>query len=346
MQHMDAAKHATGLSYRRLCAEMEVPFTSFRRWNKRRLTEEPLLKVPGPRKTEPFDLAVLRDEIRHLPHGTHRTQGTGRLHEKYRLQVSRRDIDDLVASVRRALNLEERQGLLRVEWLVPGVVWSIDGTEYTGLGAPAGTELMTVKDMASKYLFRPMVTRWTPCDDEVGGHLSGLFYTHGEPLFTKRDNGGNLRGDGVTVVLQKNWVMPLVSPPEYPQYNGSLEHTQGDLKEAIRQILPKGRDATLEEFEMASRLAAHDLNHEPKAVLKGRTSCLAFNGGKNPARYDIDERRAIYDWLNETAGCILQEIKDDSKTAIATAKRKAAEMWLVKNNIIRLTINGKSVTLF
>ena len=129
-------------------------------------------------------------------------------------------------------------------------------------------------------------------------------------------------------------------------WHRSLGSVNGNIKEAIRQILPKGREATLEEVEMASRLAAHDLNHEPKAVLKGRTPCLAFNGGKNPARYDIEERRTVYDWLNETAGCILQEIKDDSKTAIATAKRKAAEMWLVKNNIIRLTVNGKSVTLF
>jgi hypothetical protein len=291
-------------------------------------------------------LAVLRNEITHLPHGTHRTQGTGRLHEKYRLQMSRRDLDDLVASVRGELNREERKGLLRVEWLVPGVVWSIDGTEYTDRGVPAGSELMTVKDMASKYLFRPMATAWTPCGEEVSGHLSRLFFIHGAPLFVKKDNGGNLKADDVASALQKSWVMPLISPPEYPRYNGSLEHSQGDIKEAIRQSLPLGRNVSLEEFEMISRIAAHDLNHEPTKVLKGRTPCSVFNGGKNPAKYDIDERRAVYDFLNETAECILQEIKDDSKTAIATAKRKAAEMWLVKNNIIRLTVNGKSVTLF
>jgi hypothetical protein len=350
MRHMEAARHETGLSYRRLCEEMDVPFASFRRWRERRLAEEPLLKVPGPKKTVPFNLAVLRDEIVCLPHGTHRTHGTVWLHDRYRLHVSRRDLDDLVTSVRRELNREERRGLRRVEWLVPGVVWALDGTEYTDPGVPTGAELLTVKDMASKYLFRPMATAWTPCAEEVARHMSRLFFIHGAPLFGKRDSGGNLRGQEVSDVFKANWVIPLISPVEYPRYNGSLENTQGDIKEAIQQSLPLGREVTLEEFETHSRLAAHDLNHKSSSVLKGRTPCELFRGGKNPARYTIEERRAVYDWLNETSECILQKTEActerEKDKANATARRKAVEMWLVRNNVIRLTVNGKSVTLF
>jgi hypothetical protein len=350
MNHIEAARNATGLSYRRLCNEMDVPFASFRRWRERRVAEEPLLRVPGPKKTVPFDPAVLRGEIDALPHGTHRTHGTVWLHHRYRLHVSRRDLDDLVAAVRRDLKRDERRELCRVEWLVPGAVWSLDGTEYTGPGVPIGAELLTVKDMASKYLFRPMATAWTPCAEEVGGHMSRLFFIHGAPLFGKRDNGGNLRAKEVSDVFKENWVIPLISPPEYPRYNGSLENTQGDIKEAIRQSLPLGREVTLEEFETHSRLAAHDLNHKPSRVLKGRTPCSLFGGGKNPARYTKDERRAIYDWLNETSGCILQKTEvyteREKERVVAMARRKAVEMWLVRNNMIRLTINGKSVTLF
>jgi hypothetical protein len=349
VKHIENAKTITRLSYRKLCASMEVPYHRFRRWRNRVAGSLPVLTAPGPKKTEAFDPAVLRGEVSGLAHGVHRTSGTGTLYGRYRFALSRRDFCELVTQVRLEMRLKERMNLTRVEWLVPGMVWATDGTEYCEPGAPKGIELLTMREMCSKYLFRPLCTLWTPCGEEISGYLANLFYVNGLPLFVKMDNGGNLCSEAVTETLQEHWVIPLYSPPEYPRYNGSLENAQGDIKGAIQQLLPLGRAATETEFEMCARVAAHDLNHQARRVLKGKTACGVLGGGRNPISITIPERREIYDWLNDTTGSILSQLEDPqkepSKRAIATARRKAAELWLVKNNIIRLTRNGKSVTL-
>lgn len=351
VKHIENARAMTRLPYRELCASMEVPYHRFRRWRNRVAGSLPALNVPGPKKTEAFDSGVLRGEVKALVHGAHRTSGTGRLYGRYCFALSRRDFSDLVTQVRLEIRLKERLNLTRVEWLVPGMVWATDGTEYCGPGVPTGSELLTVREMCSKYLFRPLCTFWTPCGEEIGGYLANLFFVHGLPLFLKMDNGANLCSEVAMETIGEHWIIPLLSPPEYPRYNGSIENAQGDIKEAIQHLLPLDRVATETEFEMCARVAAHDLNHQARRVLKSRTSCHVLNGGRNPINITIPERRAIYDWLNDTSESILSQLEEEpledaSKRARATARRKAAELWLVKNNIIRLTRNGESVTLF
>lgn len=349
VKHIEAARAMTRLSYRMLCTDMEVPYHRFRRWRTRVAGNRPVLTVPGPKKAEAFDPAVLRGEITGMSHGAHRTAGTGKLYGKYRFAVSRRDLLDLVSLVRLEMRLEERRNLTRVEWCVPGMVWATDGTEYNEPGAPKGSELLTLREMCSKYLFRPLYTTYTPSGEEVGGYLANVFFVNGIPLFVKMDLGGNFCSESVTDVLREHWVIPLYSPPEYPRYNGSLENAQGDIKGAIQQLLPLGRTVTETEFELCARVAAHDLNHQKRRVLKGKTPCNRLWGRQKPTNVTIRDRRDIYDWLNDITGSILSEVedpsKDASKRAIATARRHAAELWLAKNDIIRLTRNGKSVTL-
>ncbi len=326
---------------------MEVPYHRFNRWRKRVHSSLPVLTVPGPKKTQPFDPAELRNEIRSLPHGPHRSCGTGRLFGRYCFRVSRREFNDLVARVRFELRQEKRRALLRVKWLVPGMVWAMDGTMFRGNGVLRDAELMTTREMRSKYLFKPLCTMWTPSSTEVGAYLSYLFWLHGAPLFAKLDLGGNLRGEEVLMALAENWVYPLFSPPEYPGYNGSVENVQGDIKGEIRRLLPLENNATETEFDLCSQLAAHNLNHQPRRVLDGKTACQVLGGGVNPLRVTIPERREVYDWLNDTSESILSLLEEgDSQRAKATAKRRAAEMWLSKNNVIKLTKDGESVTLF
>jgi hypothetical protein len=90
----------------------------------------------------------------------------------------------------------------------------------------------------------------------------------------------------------------------------------------------------------------YELNHKSRRILKGRTPCQVLGGGKNPVNLTIQERRIVYDCVKETCGSILSQIDDPSEKDIAKAWRKAAESWLEKNGVIRLTRNGKSVTLF
>jgi hypothetical protein len=300
--------------------------------------------APGPAKTGLFNPAVLAGELALLTHGNNRTLGTGRLYGKYKESLSRREIAFMAAEVRAELNDIHRRNLQRVEWLVPGVVWAIDGTEYTD--APGKRQLMTVRDLCSKYLFRPMGTEWTPCGVEVGEHMATLWNENETPLFLKMDNGSNLVCQDTMIVLAENRVIPLISPPVYPRYNGSLENAQGDFKEAVRESLPIGRMVSLEEFKLHAALAAHNLNHRSREVLKGKNPCQVLHDESRRIRFTQPERMAIYDLINQTQEDIIKEVSDVSKRSVATARRKAIEAWLLKNNIIRVTINGKSVTQF
>jgi hypothetical protein len=344
VNRIDFAKQRTGLSYRDLCRAMDVSHRKFKRWRRRKESGLPLLQAPGPSKTGPFDPAVLAGELASLSHGVHRTLGIGRLYVKYGQSLSRREIACMAVELRAELNDIHRRNLLRVEWLAPGVVWAIDGTEYTD--ASENRQVLTMRDLCSKYLFRPMVTAWTPCSEEVGGHVATLCEVNESPLFLKMDNGSNLIGQPVMKTLAENRTIPLISPPEYPQYNGSLEKAQGDIKEAIRKSLPLGRNVSLEEFELHAALAAHDLNHRAKEILKGKNPCQVFHDTNRRIRFTEPERMVVYDWINQTQNGILKEAQDFSKRAVATARRKAIEAWLLKNNVIRLTLNGKSVTQF
>jgi len=344
VNRIDFAKQRTGLSYRELCRAMDVSHRKFKRWKRRKEHGQPLLRAPGPSKTAPFDPTVLSGELASLQHGAHRIYGIGRLYVKYGESLSRREIACMAAELIAELNGINRQNLLRVEWLMSNVVWAIDGTEYTDVYGKR--QLMTTRDLCSKYLFRPMATEWTPSSNEVAGYLDRLCFVNQSSLFLKMDNGGNLIGQSTMSTLAERMIIPLVSPPAYPQYNGSLEKTQGDFKETIRESLPLRRDVSLEEFELHAALAAHGLNHRAKDSLKGKNPCQVYYDEARRMHFTIPERKAIYDWINQTQESILKEAQDFSKRTIATARRKAIEAWLRKNNIIRLTLNGKSVTQF
>ena len=342
VSRIDFAKQRTGLPHRSLCRAMGISHRTFKRWRCRKENGLPLVNAPGPSKTEPFDPAVLAGELVSLPHGVHRIRGMGLLHAKYCRSLSRRELDFMASMVREEDNDIRRRNLLRVTWVQPGLVWAIDGTEFTEV--PGGWELMTIRDLCSKYLFRPLVTQWTPCNEEVAGHLVTLLHDEEDPLFLKMDNGGNLVGQTVMSMLADKRIIPLVSPPHYPRYNGSLEKTQGDIKETIRTSLPLSRCVTHDELALYAALAAHDLNHRPKGVLRDRTACQVLRDNTGRIRFTEKERMVIYEWINENQQTILQKAQIFTNRAVANARRQAIEAWLLKNDMIRLTRNGKSVT--
>jgi hypothetical protein len=345
VKRIDFARERTGLPLSSLCRDIGVPFRTFRRWNSRRGANVPLLRPPGPAKTGVFDPAVLAGELASLQHGTHRTAGMGLLYGKYGDALSRRELACMAEEVRKEQNADERRNLRHVEWLVPGICWAFDGTTFTS-ESTGKQEIMTVRDLCSKYMLQPMVTQWTPCCAEVAGHTAELASVQELPLFLKMDNGGNLTGHEHLVVLADRRIIPLISPRVYPQYNGSLEKTQGDVKNAIRESLPLGRIVPPQEFKLHAELAMHVLNHQPREVLGGKNSCTVYHDEARRKRFTQQERTAIYDWINQTTESILKEVRSVTKQTMATARRKAIEAWLIKNNVIRITLNGLNVTQF
>jgi hypothetical protein len=103
---------------------------SFNRWRCRIRENLVLIKSPGPKKVESFDYLVLDAEIRLLDHGRKRSAGRTELCQRHHLSLSRRELGRMVERVRQDFWADHRRHLRRIEWVTPGVVWAMDGTEY------------------------------------------------------------------------------------------------------------------------------------------------------------------------------------------------------------------------
>lgn len=64
---------------------------------------------------------------------------------------------------------------------------------------------------------------------------------------------------------------------------------------------------SLEEFDLHAALAAHDLNHQAKDILKGKNPCQVFHEETRRIRFTIPERKVVYDWINKAQESILKE---------------------------------------
>jgi transposase InsO family protein len=58
----------------------------------------------------------------------------------------------MVERVRQDLESDRRAHLRRIEWLTPGVVWAMDGTEYD-VGLASKIYLCNTQDLGSRYKF-------------------------------------------------------------------------------------------------------------------------------------------------------------------------------------------------
>jgi hypothetical protein len=337
---IEGMKRETGMSYRDLCTECGVPYSSFMRVKGRRRRGEPAVCTPGPKKVEPFDLRQLAEEVRSLAHRRKRTHGTSGLIAAYADGISRRDIQRMVTEARSERLHERRAALRQVTWHVPCLVWAVDGTEETKIvkGRPY---YLNHQDLGSKYILPPLVEDHEACGETVAGHLAKLMKEYGAPLFYKRDNKGNLNHPAVNEVLEENLVIPLNSPLAYPEYNGSLEKTNGDLKRRVRENLG-GVTVPTYLAELHACLAAHELNHIPRACLAARTACEVWRAGAPQARfYTRRKRKEVMDWIRDTASAILAQLDGSDRRAEEKAWRLAAEAWLQANGFITVSSGRK-----
>ena len=315
----------------------DVSYPTFMRWNHRYESGAELVSVPGPKKIERLELDALESDILRLTYGPKRTSGTGSLHRKYQHQISRRNLDEMVIEARRKVLEERRESMRRITWNTPRSVWSMDVTEAKVKGGTAFVNLL--QDMSSKYKLHSIADYEEPCGEEVAVQLELAFRKNGPPLFLKRDNGGNLNHAAVKDVLEQHMVIPFNSPPSYPQFNGSIENANCEMKkdesfELVRKLEAyKGN-----ELPLFTDNVLNCLNHKERGVLGRKCSCLVFFGSEklNVTRRD---RKEIYEWIIEEKLEILEElghgIKDDKAT------RLAIETWLLMNGHITVARNGE-----
>jgi transposase InsO family protein len=304
-----------------------------------------LVEKPGPAKVEPLNVGALTLDILRLRYGRKRTGGFGELYERYRNQISRRDLQCLVEAIRREMRRDELALMRRIEWLVPGQVWSVDDAELDVLLQGKG-KLHLVRDLGSRYVLRGLGDEVMQRGERVADNLADLVRIHGAPLFLKRDNGSNLNHRAVNEVLGELGIIPLNSPPYYPPYNGGIERAQDEMKRHLVMRLgaePVGARV----FRLECEVTGHELNHRRRAVLGGRTACQALTDARGTMRvFGRRERREVYEEIQGLAVDIMEVLDEHTVAAAETAFRYAAETWMQLNQFIRVIQNGKVLPCF
>jgi hypothetical protein len=304
------------------------------RWRERTHNGEQPCHRPGPAKVESLDMNLIVKQIRAMHHGRHRTEGTGELYREHKERISRRDLSELVRKERNELRQQKAQKQYHIQWHVSRLVWAMDDTEYRPDKRYPKAYLHNVQDLGSRYKFGALVGLSLACGEDVVAHLAELFNRHGPPLFLKRDNGGNLNHHGVDELLQAAMVIPLNSPRCYPQYNGSMERAQREIKGMLARHV-KAPSAFL---AIQSDMEIHELNHSPREDLGNRTPCSVFGSGKDHARlYTRRKRKEVYENIREkTLAFADMEGYDPDR-----AWRRAVRTWLQENRFITVSRGGK-----
>lgn len=176
------------VSYRRICKNCRIARSNFYRWVDRIRRNRAPVYPPGPGKLgPPVEVKRIRKELSGLPNKNKRTLGTGELYDKYKESISRRDFQDLVVEVRDEIKQKRRESQKQVICLVPGVIWSMDGT-YAGKDIFGYKhDMHVVKDLCSTYNFPPSCSR-NISGHQVAAQLEDLFQKYNPPLVMKRDN--------------------------------------------------------------------------------------------------------------------------------------------------------------
>jgi hypothetical protein len=339
MEIIEDIKGCTGMPDAIICRAMRVPESTLGRWRRRKKENHPFINRPGPKKAEPFDASALDAEIRLLGHGVKRSAGVTKLYGRYQESVSRRELSRMVGQVRQDLVADHRRNLRQIDWLMPGVVWAMDVTEYD-LGVAGKIHLHNTQDLGSRYKFPPLSGE-CPVGEEVAGYLSEKFSRFGPPLFLKRDNGGNLNHGVVNGVLAEFFVLPLNSPAYYAPYNGAIEESQRELKACLREKLLSECLRFPDSITVYAEAAAHDLNHRHRPCLHGKTACQVFFPLGKRSIFSKLERREIYDILLERVERILASMNQFDKSAQEAAWRIAVEFYLQSRGFINVHIPKK-----
>lgn len=314
LHQFDSMKQSSQTSWRALCDL--VPYSSLMRWRQRQRRALPLWQRPGPKKALPLDWSQFQPLLRQLNHGRVRTQGTGKLQERFAQSLSRRQLGALVRDHRR----DQLHSMKHIHWLWTGLAWSCDATEYND------AQIVAVQDMASRYRLRPLVVQQQE-GRQIAAHLEHLFRQHGAPLFLKRDNGSPFNCWHVEDMMARFGVMPLNNPPHFPRYNGSMEKNIQDFKTALDQRL-QHTAIVPQDFTLAVEVTTHDLNHRSRRCLKGRTACALFHDPAQRLRWTQRQRQTIFRLLLQRFGAMIGNTTNGRQPRPATLWRVTVESWL------------------
>ena len=326
LHQLAAMKQTTRLPWRKLC--VEVPYANVMRWRQRQRLNLPVCQSPGPKKTVPLNWPEFYPLLRQLEHGRVRTHGTSELYRQFADAISRRQLAGLVQDLRR----DQLAHMKRIDWLHPGLAWSIDATEY------GDQQIIPVLDLHARYRLQPLVSDRLE-GNQIARHLEKLFRQHGPPLFLKRDNGSVFNCQPVDAVMARFGVLPLNNPPHFPRYNGAKEKSIRDLKAALDQRF-QPQPAVPADLALAVAVTVHELNHKPRRCLQGRTACAAFHDDAARRRWTKPQRKEIFRLLLHRFGAMIGKTTNGNHPLKpATAWRVSVESWLRRQGLILVRQN-------
>jgi hypothetical protein len=314
-----------------LCYEL-IPCATVLRWRARAQAGQPLVEPAGPKKHRPVDTNSVKKKIQQLEHSRHRTAGTGALWEELQAEISRRHFQALVAEERH----NQITDMKRIDWLKPGTTWSLDTTTY----GPDKMKITPLRDLSSKYQVPAPLVASEENGEQIAFYLDRMFKQEGPPAFLKRDCGSPLNCAAVDAVLERHWVLPLNSPPACPRYNGSIERSMRDLKDALdarrEEALVKQTPLSLE-----VELVTHQLNHRRLRSLGGLTPCQLYHDPRHRMRLHAGTRESICRAIIEEYCQYVQCMPERTRHTLNAAWRLVVESWLRRQGWITVRQNNK-----
>jgi hypothetical protein len=309
-----------------------IPCATVLRWRARAKAGEPLIEPAGPKKSTPLDTEALKDRIRELQHGRRRTAGTTALWEELKDEVSRRRFQEMVAEERR----NRLNDMKRIQWLKPGTAWSLDTTEY----GPDKTKITPLRDLASKYQVPTPLVAPQENGEQIAVYLDRMFRKEGPPMFLKRDLGSPLNCQALDQVLERHWVLPLNSPPAWPKYNGSMERSMRDLKQALDA---RRMDCLMKRtpFVLQVELVTHHLNHRRLRSIGGLTPCQFYHDPRRRLRLHAATRERIFREVFDQYWQYVQCMSERTRHHLTAAWRLIVESWLRRQGWITVRQNNQ-----
>jgi hypothetical protein len=144
----------------------------------------------------------------------------------------------------------------------------------------------------------------------------------------------------VDQLLARFGVLPLNNPPHFPRYNGGMEKGIRDFKAALDQRSLTASDVPTD-FTLAVELTAHELNHQPRRCLHGRTACAVFHDAAQRLRWTRRQRQTIFRLLLHHFGVMSGKPTNGRQPAPATLWRVTVESWLRCQGLITVRHNQK-----
>jgi transposase InsO family protein len=344
IQIMEDLHQSARLSWRRQCELLGIAYSSLMRWKGRLHRKEPVLKRPGPKKVGILDYDTLAQRLEALRHGQKRSYGVGSLIRDFGDALSRRGIGLVVQCCRQRAHRAEAESMRRIAWLMARMVWAMDDAMW--LDPSGGTWFFhNIQDLGSRFKFRPVVSSQLIDGEHICANLRHLIHLYGAPLFLKRDGGSNLNHHVVDQLLAEQCIIPIDSPPGYPQFNGGIERAQRDWKKGIRINDLLGKEPAMSQAGLQTCLEriTEQLNHQPRRCLAGKIPCMAFFDSP-PLRYSRRQRMEIFLWIAQEAE-YLWEVTPYPRNP-NHAWRLAAEQWLLLAGAIKFTQNPRVLPLF